>query len=205
MNSEGTFRLAFWILLGLMVLMRTWFAIRVRRAGERLMPSQATLRREAYAARLVLFPLFVALIVLLALNPAWWPKLNFPLPFWLRWAGFALGLAGLGLWTWTHVTLGTLWSAQLQLRGNHRLVTSGPYSRIRHPMYSAILLWAASFGFVLANWVPFLFAFWAAVFFMARVPREEQMMIERFGDEYREYMKRTGRFLPGRKQRQRGC
>jgi protein-S-isoprenylcysteine O-methyltransferase Ste14 len=207
MNSEGTFRLAFWILLGLMVLMRTGFAIRVRRAGGRLMPDQAAIRREGwvYAIRLVLLPLFVALIVLLALHPAWRPKLNLPLPFWLRWAGFVSGLAGLGLWTWTHVALGTLWSAQLQLRANHRLVTSGPYSRIRHPMYSAILAWAASLGLVMANWVPILFAFWAAVFLVARVPREEQMMIERFGDEYREYMKRTGRFLPKRKQRQRGC
>lgn len=131
MDSEGIFRLAFWVLIGLMILMRIWFAIRVRRAGERLMPDQAAIRREGwriYAIRLFVFLLLVALIVLLVRNPTWWPKLDFPLPFWLRWAGFALGLAGLGLWTWTHVALGTLWSAQLQLRANHRLVTSGPYS-----------------------------------------------------------------------------
>jgi protein-S-isoprenylcysteine O-methyltransferase Ste14 len=179
--------------------MRIWFAIRVRRAGERLMPDRAAIRREGwriYAIRLFVFLLLVALIVLLVRNPTWGPKLDFPLPFWLRWAGLALGLASLGLWTWTHVALGTLWSAQLQLRANHRLVTSGPFSRIRHPMYTAILVWATSLGFVIANWVPIIFAFWAAVILVARVPREEQMMLERFGDEYREYMKRTGKFLP---------
>ncbi len=199
MDSEGIFRLAFWVLIGLMILMRIWFAIRVRRAGERLMPDQAAIRREGwriYAIRLFVFLLLVALIVLLVRNPTWWPKLDFPLPFWLRWAGFALGLAGLGLWTWTHVALGTLWSAQLQLRANHRLVTSGPYSRVRHPMYTAILVWVTSLGFVIANWVPIIFAVSVAVILVARVPREEQMMIERFGDEYREYMKRTGRLLP---------
>jgi hypothetical protein len=46
MNSEGTFRFAFWVLLGLTILMRIWFAIRVRRAGERLMPDRTAIRRE---------------------------------------------------------------------------------------------------------------------------------------------------------------
>jgi protein-S-isoprenylcysteine O-methyltransferase Ste14 len=199
MDSEGTFRLAFWVLIGLMMLMRIWFAIRVHRAGERLMPDRVAIRREGWricAIRFFVFLLLVALIVLFVLNPPWRPKLDFPLPFWLRWAGFAFGLASLGLWTWTHVALGTLWSAQLQLRANHRLVTSGPYSRIRHPMYTAIWVWVTSLGFVIANWVPIIFAVGAAVILVARVPREEQMMLERFGDEYREYLKRTGRFLP---------
>ncbi len=92
--------------------------------------------------------------------------------------------------------MGTLWSAYLELRTHHRLVTSGPYSRIRHPMYVAFLAWATSLGLVIANWVLIVFAVCLAVIVVARVPREEQMMLERFGDEYREYMKRTGRFLP---------
>ena len=198
MNSERTFRFAFWVLLALMILMRIWFAIGVRRAGKRLMPDRAALRREGWiwAVRIFAFLLLVALIVALARNPTWWSKLNFPLPFWLRWTAFVFGLASLGLWTWTHAALGTLWSAHLQLSADHRLVTCGPYSKIRHPMYTAVLAWAASLGFVLANWVPVIFAPLAVLILMARVPREEQMMIERFGDEYREYMKRTGRFLP---------
>ena len=199
MNSERSFQLAFWLLLGLMMLMRIWFAIRVSRAGERLMPDRAAIRREGwkiYAIRVFVFLLLVVLIVPLARNPSRWRKLGFPLPFWLRWAGFALGLASLGLWTWTHVALGTLWSPQLQLRANHRLVASGPYSRIRHPMYTAILLWVMSLGFVIANWIPIIFAVGVAFLLLARVPREEQMMREQFGSEYREYMKRTGRFLP---------
>ena len=199
MNSEEIIWPAFWVLLGLTVLMRIWFAIRVRRAGERLMPDRAAIRREGwriFAIRFFGFLLLVALIVVLARNPTWRSKLDFPLPVWLRWTGLALGLAGLGLWTWTHVALGTLWSAQLQLRAKHRLVTSGPYSRIRHPMYTAILVWVTSLGFVIANWIPIIFAVLMAVILVARVPREEQMMIEQFSDEYREYMKRTGRFLP---------
>jgi hypothetical protein len=76
--------------------MRIWFAIRVHRAGERLMPDRVAIRREGrriYAIRLFIFLLLAALIVLLILHPPWRPKLDFPLPFWLRWAGFAFGLA----------------------------------------------------------------------------------------------------------------
>jgi len=123
-------------------------------------------------------------------------KLNYPLPLWLRWFGCAAGLAGLGLLTWTHAALGILWSPQLQLRPNHRLVAVGPYSRIRHPMYTAIVIWTMSLGLVVANWVPVILAIVASVFLAARVPREEKMMLERFGDEYRQYIKKTGRFLP---------
>jgi protein-S-isoprenylcysteine O-methyltransferase Ste14 len=199
MNNEGGLRLGFWALLGLMILMRTWFAIRVSRAGERLMPDRAAIRREGwaiFAIRLVVFLLLLALIVLLVRNPTWWPKLDLPLPFWVRWAAFACGLASLGLWTWTHLVLGRFWSGQLQLRGNHRLIISGPYARIRHPMYTAILGWTTSLGFVVANGIPMIFSAGAVVILVARVPREEKMMIEQFGDEYRGYMGRTGRFLP---------
>ena len=201
MDNDRTLRLAFWVLLALTMLMRVWFANRVRRAGERLLPDQAAIRREGwriYCIRLLVLLLLIAMIVLLTRNPSWWRKLDLPLPFWMRWAGFALGLASLGLWTWTHVALGSLWSAQLQLRANHRLVDSAPYSRIRHPMYTAILVWATSLGFVIGNWVPIILAAGAAVILVARVPREEQMMIEQFGDEYQAYMMRTGRFLPKR-------
>jgi protein-S-isoprenylcysteine O-methyltransferase Ste14 len=199
MNSEGALRIAFWALFGLTILMRSWFALRVRRAGERLWLDRASVRREgwlAHSLRLSLLLLFVAVMALSALDLPWKPKLHFSLPFWVRWTGFAVGLASLGFWTWTHLALGTLWSAQLQLRAHHRLVACGPYLRVRHPMYTAILAWVASLGVVSANWIPVFFAALAAVFLVARVPREEQMMLERFGDEYREYMRRTGRFLP---------
>ena len=199
MNSEGAFRIAFWTLIGLTAFMRSWFALRVRRAGERLWLNRASIRREGclvQSLRISLLLLVVAVMALSALNPPWKPKLHFSLPFWVRWTGFGAGLASLGFWTWTHLALGTLWSPQLQLRAHHRLVACGPYSRVRHPMYTAILAWVASLGVVTANWIPIFFAALAAVFLVARVPREEQMMLEQFGDEYREYMRRTGRFLP---------
>jgi protein-S-isoprenylcysteine O-methyltransferase Ste14 len=198
LNNEGTFRIAFWGLFGAMVLMRCTFAFRVRRAGERLLPDRAAIRREGwvlFAMQLLALLFFISLVVY-AFSPLRLRALALPLPGWLRWAGVVLGLASLGFWTWTHVALGPLWSAQLQLREGHRLVTSGPYARIRHPMYTAIFGWMAGLALVSANWALVVGVAGTIAFWAARVPREEQMMLEQFGDEYREYMKRTGRYFP---------
>jgi protein-S-isoprenylcysteine O-methyltransferase Ste14 len=145
---------------------------------------------------------YVFLLLLAALVPLLWfqggslESFAFPAPPWLRWAGFGLGLASVGLFVWTHSVLGRYWSPYLQLRPGHRLIADGPYARIRHPMYSAIVGWMISLGLVAANWIPFVFATLSALNFMLRIQGEEKMMLQQFGDEYREYMNRTGRFLP---------
>jgi len=199
MNGEGAFRIAFWVLLGLVFLMRGYFSFRVRRAGERLLPDEAAIEREGrgmFAIRVVAFFLLIAWLVLYAINPPWMQVLGFPLPSWLRWAGLALGLVSLGVWAWTQWALDTLWSAQLQLREEHHLVTTGPYARMRHPLYTAMCGWGVSLALVTANWVFVAMAVAVFAVFFLRVPREEQMMIEQFGDQYRQYMKKTGRFFP---------
>ncbi len=199
MKAEEGFRTMFWILLGLVLLMRGYFGIRVLQAGERVMPDRAAVEREgrgAFVTRLIVFFLLIGWLVLYAINPPWMQVLYFPLPVWLRWTGFVIGLAGLGFWTWTQAALGTAWSAQLQLREEHHLITSGPYTHIRHPLYTAMFFWAAGLALVAANWVFVGLVVLIVAGSIARVPREEQMMIERFGDEYRGYVQKTGRFFP---------
>jgi len=88
-------------------------------------------------------------------------------------------------------------SFTLQLRQDHKLITSGIYRRIRHPMYTAFWLWAIAQACLLPNW----FAGFAGLvgfgfLFFGRVEREEQMMLQTFGDDYREYMARTYRIIP---------
>jgi protein-S-isoprenylcysteine O-methyltransferase Ste14 len=199
MTTESAFRIAFWILLGGVFVMRLTFAIRVRQAGERLMPDRQAVEREGrgmFAARVVMFFVLIAWLVLYTLNPPWMEALSVPFPDWLRWAGFALGLASLGFWTWTQVALGKRWSAQLQLREEHHLVTTGPYARIRHPLYTAMFGYGAGLALVTANWVFVVMAVAVIAGTVARVPREEQMMVQEFGEEYQAYMLRAGRFFP---------
>jgi protein-S-isoprenylcysteine O-methyltransferase Ste14 len=117
-------------------------------------------------------------------------------PF-IRWSGAAVMVLSLWLFWRSHVDLGKNWSVSLELREHHQLVSHGVYRWIRHPMYASIWLWGVAQGMMLANW----FAGWsvipafAAMYFL-RVPREERLMCEQFGDNYREYARRTGRLIP---------
>ncbi len=199
MNSEPLFRILFWILILGVLLMRIVFTLKVRLAGERVLPDRAAVKREGIAAFLVRVIggfLVVGLLAAYAIQPAWLAVLSIPIPGIIRWAGFILGLVGLGLWIWAQIALGKEWSPQLQLREKHRLITTGPYARMRHPLYSGMILWTGGLVLLTANWIFVVLAVLVCSFFVARVPREEQMMIDEFGDEYREYMKRTGRVFP---------
>ncbi len=199
MDTETLFRTLFWILLGGILAMRAYFSYRVRRAGERLLPDRAAIRREgrgAFALRVVLFFVLLAFLVLYALDVPWLRILLIPFPAWLRWAGFALGLVSLGAWSWAQAALDTRWSAQLQLRESHDLLTTGPYAHVRHPLYTAMIGVAIAFALVTSHWVFVAFGVLSIVGTLARVPREERMMLDEFGSEYAAYMQRTGRFFP---------
>ena len=189
MNTEKAFNVIFWTLLALMLSMRSWFAFRVWRTGERILPDRAARQREGFWPRAIerLFYLLLAALVLDVCfqGGSLVRKFAFPAPGWLRWAGVGLGITSLGLFAWTHVTLGRFWSTCLQLRPDHRLITAGPYARIRHPMYSAILGWMMSLGLVAGSWIPLVFAALAALNFILRIQPEEKMMLQQFGDEYR--------------------
>ena len=198
-TTEDLFNLLFWTLLGSMFLTRGWFSFRVWRTGERVLPDRAARRREGFWAQAVegVFSLLLVAVVLdFCFRGGRLRAFAFPAPRGVRWAGLALGVTSVGLFAWTHATLGRFWSTTLQLRCGHRLITAGPYARIRHPMYTAILGWLTSLGLVSGSWVPVVFASLSALNFMLRIPPEEEMMLQRFGDEYRAYMKRTGRLIP---------
>jgi protein-S-isoprenylcysteine O-methyltransferase Ste14 len=105
--------------------------------------------------------------------------------------------AGTWLFWRSHADLGVNWSARLALRDRHDLVTAGVYARVRHPMYAALIISGAGQALVLANLIAgFSLLAAALVFYSIRIPREERMMIDAFGDRYRTYMARTGRVFP---------
>jgi protein-S-isoprenylcysteine O-methyltransferase Ste14 len=200
MDTETAFNAVFWTSLVLMPSMRSCFAFRVWRAGERISADRAARKREGLWAHVfgyLALLLFVALLLQVCFQPGRLRSFAFSAPGWVRWAGVVLALISVGLFAWTHVVLGRFWSPYLQLRPGHRLIAEGPYARIRHPMYSAILGWMISLGLVGANWIPFVFATLSGLNFRLRIGGEEEMMLQQFGDEYRAYMKRTGRLLPG--------
>jgi protein-S-isoprenylcysteine O-methyltransferase Ste14 len=116
----------------------------------------------------------------------------------LAWLGTLVFVASLLLFFLVHKQLGENWSVTLEIRRRHTLVTTGLYGWVRHPMYSAFWMWAVAQALLLPNWIagPAGLVGFGTLFFF-RVRREERMMIETFGDEYRAYMARTKRVIPG--------
>jgi protein-S-isoprenylcysteine O-methyltransferase Ste14 len=115
------------------------------------------------------------------------------------WCGAVVMVLALWLFWRSHADLGKNWSITLEVRAGHELIMQGVYRRVRHPMYAAIFLFGLAQGLMLPNWV----AGWSAIvsftlMYAFRVAREEEMMLERFGQEYRGYMGRTGRLFPSR-------
>jgi protein-S-isoprenylcysteine O-methyltransferase Ste14 len=86
----------------------------------------------------------------------------------------------------------------LEIRETHELITSGVYRHVRHPMYSAFFLWAVAQALLLPNFVAGLAGLTGfGTLFAFRLPREERMMKESFGEAYRAYAARTKRIIPG--------
>ncbi|MHC1755104.1 MAG: protein-S-isoprenylcysteine O-methyltransferase [Methanosarcina sp.] len=122
---------------------------------------------------------------------------HFPFPAWVRWLGAGIIFTGDLLFIWSHRALGRNWSPILEIRRGHTLVTGGPYRFIRHPMYAAIFLIGTGVSLLAANWVVSLSYMLPVIFmYLIRVSDEEEMMRGQFGDEYRDYMRKTGRLVP---------
>lgn len=190
--------LAFKIILILMYtvfsIIRIGYQVRARKAGLVTVISESR-RYSILLSLLICYEVFTLFLFLLYPEALAFAML--PLPLWLQIPGVIIGGAALLLFIWVHRHLGKNFSVNLKLFSEQQLVDSGPYSRVRHPMYTAFYLLHIAAFLITANW--FIGLTWivglTAIIFL-RTGREEKMMLEIFGDSYRTYMKRTGRFLP---------
>lgn len=130
------------------------------------------------------------------LNPLWmaWSKIG--LPEWVRWLGVGIGIVCTIMIYWLFSSIGSGITPTSATRKQHTLVTSGPYRWVRHPLYTVGSSMFISFGMMADNWFIAALGVLAFIAMAIRTPQEEANLIEKFGDEYREYMKHTGRYLP---------
>jgi protein-S-isoprenylcysteine O-methyltransferase Ste14 len=136
-------------------------------------------------------------ILIYVFKPIWLSWASLALPHWLRWTGVGVALLGFALLQWAQNTLGKNWSHTPRMIKEQSLTTSGPYRFIRHPIYTAFLLILGSTLLISANWlIGLAWLGMTALEVASRIHFEEDMMLEYFGDQYREYMKHTGRLLP---------
>jgi protein-S-isoprenylcysteine O-methyltransferase Ste14 len=195
MPSETFFR----ILLPVLVL---GFAIhRGYYVKNHSMPEDATLkkREEGWASKIAgLLGMAGCIAMLLyVFAPEWLSFARLSFPLWVRVTGIGLAIAGISLLQWAQVTLGRSWSDTPRMMKEQSLITSGPYRSIRHPIYTSFLLILGSTLFISSNWlIGLCWAGMTTLEILSRIQFEESILIEYFGDQYRNYMKRTGRLLP---------
>jgi len=179
-------------------------SLRFRRRVERLQPKSTShsARRQSRAAESFVVGsvvLGIWLLPLVSVFTSWLEAFDLSLPAWAVGTGSALFLASLVIRWRAQAALGRQWSHTLETAEGQVLVTQGVYARLRHPIYASLVLWGLAQPLMLQNVVSgFGGAVAVGLIWLIRVPREEAMMIEHFGAEYRAYMSRTGQLFPKR-------
>lgn len=135
-------------------------------------------------------------IILYLLSPPWWTWTHLPLGEWVQWIGIVVATIPLFYLIWVHRHLDNQWSIALEIQEDHKLITTGPYRRVRHPMYLGIFVYTIGLCLISLDILVSLFFVFSIWVNYNRIPSEEQMMIDQFGDEYLEYMKTSGRLIP---------
>lgn len=146
---------------------------------------------------LILLLIGMLLVPIIYASTDWLDFANYTLPVWAGWLGVGILAGALYVFWRAHADLGANWSPTLEIREKHELITRGIYGVIRHPMYASQWLWVIAQPLLLQNWIAGWLNFLIfIVFYAVRVKAEEQLMIEQFGDQYREYMQRVGAVFP---------
>ena len=205
MNIEIFFRIAFFVILFSFAYVMTSYTQKAKARKESA--STRVQLHHAHEVRLLLrirqiFGISFYLGVLVwTFAPRYMEWSAVALPVWARWTGLALGLLSITLNAWSHKTLsqklGEDFDPVLRLLKVPALVKEGPYATMRHPIYLAFLMMQISVLLLTSNWFIGLSGITIIVAVIAiRIPEEEKMLIEQFGDEYRTYRKKTGALLP---------
>jgi len=194
MISEDPFRIAVVVVMVLTVAVTAYHRIQAASSGEKI-----SRQHEGYlfaaTLRLSGLCLFVATLAYV-ISPSTVQWASFPLPVWFRWIGIVTGILCSLLMYWTLNSLGKNLTDTVVTRAEVTLVTQGPYRWVRHPFYVTTALLMASVTVLAANWLIGAASVLVLGLLAVRTPKEERMLIEKFGQQYRDYMATTGRFFP---------
>lgn len=193
MNNELIFRITMAVILTVYAVIRGYYARLAIANGDFFRP-RSDVRQVVFG---ILFLLSIVLLVIYVVAPEQLGWAALPLPVGWRWFGIGLGLIGILLLLWAHHALGKNLAAPGVMKEKQSFVTAGPYTWVRHPMYTVLFLIGIAYFLISANWlIGVLWIGWIVGTVASMLRDEEAALIERFGDKYRAYMRRTGRFLP---------
>lgn len=192
------------VAVGTLYILYTILFVLVRKSARkrRKLPGQETINPYARRDSALLASLIGMEIVLLVLHIVKVPvvrNFSFALPPALRLVALVVGLAGVCIIGWASLVLDGEFSATIELKEAHRLITAGPYRYVRHPIYSGFILLHLGVTLALANWLIMIaYNGGLMLLLMERIPREERVLHAYFGSKWDEYARNRGRFLPWR-------
>lgn len=157
-------------------------------------------REEGWPVLVIRLGLAFPLLAVLLLN-VFYPRAldwaHFNSPFGFRVIGLVLAVFCLPLLWWVFSSIGKNISETVLIKEQHELVTHGPYTWVRHPLYGAALLLLLSIGLVFSDWIILGYTLAGVLAFrLLVIPAEEKQLLDAFGDEYECYQNRTGALLP---------
>ncbi len=161
--------------------------------------TRQTKRRESLFSRLPhVAAMIVAYVLLLARPVALGPLSHRFLPNSqaTAWAGVLLTACGMAVATWARVHLGANWGMNVKIRANHTLVRTGPYARVRHPIYSGLLLAISGTALAQGEWRGLVALAVVLTALSIKAKREEAFLRGEFGSEFNEHARYAGLFLP---------
>jgi protein-S-isoprenylcysteine O-methyltransferase Ste14 len=192
--KENIFHFIFSVTFIAMFVMRIYYGrkARINRTDVEVKESKGNMAIRAIFGLGYVGVLFIYIVV-----PKLFTWAIFPMPDWLRWIGTLITLSSLLLLWWVQWALDVQFDTTLHTQAEHKLIKHGPYRWVRHPMYTALFLLGLGWFLLTANWfvgLPLMVGIVLVV--LSRVQKEEDVLTDLFGDEYQDYMKETGRFLP---------
>jgi protein-S-isoprenylcysteine O-methyltransferase Ste14 len=157
--------------------------------------SRAISSESSQSRRLHGFLVNIALLLVVlpvrALNPRFLPRAG-----WIPWLGLSIQTASLVLAVWARRHLASHWSGEITIKVDHKLIRTGPYHLIRHPIYAAILGMFAGSAIVSGRYLALFGVIIAAFAYRRKIRLEEANLRRAFGLAYNIYERQTGSFIP---------
>lgn len=194
MNHDQTFRAVLILFLAVVVPIGMYHRVKSQATRESL-----DRRQEGLFILSTLRPMGAVFwfgLLAWVINPSWMAWSSVTLPVWTRWIGVVVLALACMMLVWTFVSLGRNLTDTVVTRQQHTLVLHGPYRWIRHPLYDSAALLTVAISVITANWFLLTTGVVILGLLVTRTTTEEDNLVARFGDSYRSYAKRTGRFIP---------
>jgi protein-S-isoprenylcysteine O-methyltransferase Ste14 len=161
--------------------------------------TRRTVKKESFAARYSVMAIEVVGFYILLSDDAGIGVLGRRVvarTFDLRLVGVVLIWIGIAVALWARWHLGQYWSGRITIKEGHKLIRTGPYARLRHPIYTGLVLASAGTAIEVDQWRCIAGVCIILLGFWIKARREEALLTKEFGTEFDEHRRSTGFLLP---------